>query len=265
MPESLSSRQWPFPAIARPNVRVVSLDEQAVWLAAGWADLRASPGVSLAYGALFVAAGYAVSLGLLHLGLGSLILPLLGAFLLVGPFAAVGLYEISRGRERGEAVGLAQALRAWNRNGPQIAGFGLMLMLAVLAWVQIALLLFMLFFHAGPPPLEHFLSALLTAPQAPLFLLLGTVVGGALAALVFTVSAVSLPLLMDREDVGVAAAIATSIDAVARNWRVMIGWAAVIALLIGLGLATFFIGLAVTLPLAGHASWHAYRGLVSRQ
>jgi uncharacterized membrane protein len=89
----------------------------------------------------------------------------------------------------------------------------------------------------------------------------GTAVGAVLAAIAFAISAVSIPLILDR-DVGAFAAMATSVSAVVVNWRVMIGWAALIALFGAVGLASFYIGLAVILPLIGHASWHAYRDLV---
>ena len=92
----------------------------------------------------------------------------------------------------------------------------------------------------------------------------GTAVGGALAVVVFAISAVALPLLLER-DAGVLRAIITSVAAVMKNWRVLIGWAALIVLFTAAGLVTFYIGLAVTLPLIGHASWHAYRDLVSTE
>jgi uncharacterized membrane protein len=138
---------------------------------------------------------------------------------------------------------------------------GLVLLLIMFVWVESAILLFALFFNAAPPPLEGFVgSVLLSLDNAP-FLVLGSAIGGVLAAVAFTVSVVSLPMLMDR-NVSTATAIATSVAAVKANWQVMIGWAAMIALITGVGIATFFVGLAVALPLIGHASWHAYRGLV---
>jgi uncharacterized membrane protein len=93
------------------------------------------------------------------------------------------------------------------------------------------------------------------------FLVVGTIVGGIFAALAFALSAVSIPLILDR-DVGALAAMATSVSAVLTNWRVMIGWAALIALFGAAGLVSFYIGLGVTLPLIGYATWHAYRDLV---
>jgi uncharacterized membrane protein len=93
------------------------------------------------------------------------------------------------------------------------------------------------------------------------FLIVGIAVGGVLAAFVFAMTAVAIPALLDR-DIGVLSAIVTSFAAVLKNWRIMIGWGALIVVFTTAGLVTFYLGLAVTLPLVGHASWHAYRGLV---
>jgi uncharacterized membrane protein len=119
----------------------------------------------------------------------------------------------------------------------------------------------MLFFHEDTPSLDHFLYDILTAPEAVAFLLVGTAVGYVIASIVFAISAVSIPLLLDR-DVPVLVAIATSVVAVRENWLVMFGWAATIVFLVGLGFASFFLGLAVTLPLVAFGTWHAYRDIV---
>lgn len=245
----------------RPQIRQVTVDESSRWLASGWADLLANRRISVGYGLIFVIAAWLLFGGLGWLGLDSLILPLAGGFLLVGPVAAVGLYEISHRREQGLPVSLGAALGAWRRNPTQIGMMGVLLLLAFIVWLQVALLIFAAFFGAGPPTLQGFLAEAVVSPFAVPFLMVGTVAGAVLAAIVFAISAVSLPMLVDREAT-VAEAVATSLRAVGANWRVMTGWAAMIALIGAVGLATFFIGLAVALPLLGHASWHAYRALV---
>jgi uncharacterized membrane protein len=140
---------------------------------------------------------------------------------------------------------------------------GLVLMLFLLAWIRLAFLIFALFFGATPPSWEHLVTTLLFTTDGIPFLVVGIAVGGALAAFVFAMSAVAIPALLDR-DIGALGAVATSVAAVVQNWRVMIGWGALIVLFTAAGLVTFYVGLAVTLPLVGHASWHAYRGLVAR-
>jgi uncharacterized membrane protein len=138
---------------------------------------------------------------------------------------------------------------------------GLVLMLFLLAWIRIAFLIFALFFGAQPPSWDHLITTLFFTTDGIPFLIVGTAAGGVLAVVAFAISAVAMPLLLDR-DVGVLRAMATSAAAVARNWRVLIGWAALIVLFTAAGLVTAYVGLAVTLPLIGHASWHAYRDLV---
>ena len=109
---------------------------------------------------------------------------------------------------------------------------------------------------------EAFLERVLLSSQSLPFLITGTLTGAALAVVAFAISAVAVPMLMDR-DVNVVTAIVTSVAAVRRNWQAMALWAAIVAFFTLLGLATFCIGLAVTLPLISHATWHAYRDLVA--
>jgi uncharacterized membrane protein len=139
---------------------------------------------------------------------------------------------------------------------------GVALMIAYLAWVELALVLLVLFLGGGglPPP-EAFVSALLFTPQGLGLLVTGTIVGGLLALLVYAATAVSIPLLMTR-DVDVVTAVSTSLSAVVTNPKPMLLWAALIAAMIGVGIATFLLGLIVAFPLIGHATWHAYREVV---
>lgn len=242
-------------------VRQVSVEAPSLWLIAAWRDFRRAPFLSIGYGALFVLAGYVILLGLHNVGLASLIPTAVAGFFLVAPILAVGLYEVSRRIETGDSPSFATSLSALGRNSGALAAVGLVLTLFLAAWVQVALLIFMLFFHQQPPALDHFLTGILTSPEAVPFLVVGTAVGYAIASVVFAISAVSIPLLLDR-NVPALVAIATSIAAVRANWLVMLGWAATIVVLVGAGIATFFIGLAVTVPLTAYATWHAYRTLV---
>ncbi len=245
-----------------PRLRRMAPDAPGRWLERGFADARAHPWIGLAYGLAFAGVGWLLALGLARAGMGSLVLPLAGGFLLVAPVAASGLTEVSRRRERGLEVTLPATLAAMGRNR-QLADLGLVLLLIFLAWIQVAMVLFALFFGTRPPALGALAAEVLAAPQGVLFLAAGTVAGAALAALAFAVSAVAIPMLLDR-DVSALAAIRTSLAAVWLNRKIMVGWAATLATLGGLGLAFLFVGLAVTLPIAAHAGWHAYRDLVER-
>jgi uncharacterized membrane protein len=252
-------------ASAAPSyaVREVPFDAPYGWLAAGWHDMWHFPQVSLAYGAFFVVAGLLLVVGLTQVGLQLLILVLAGGFILVGPMLAAGLYDTSRRLEKGEPVSLASTLGAgFYGGGLQLAHLGLLLMLIYLAWVEIALLLFMLFLGPQPmPPLDTFVSNLLLTPRGLGLLIVGTGVGMALAATVFAISAVAVPLLM-VERVDVVTAALTSIRACRKNPKAMALWAALIAGAMLLGLVTLFFGLVITFPLIGHATWHAFRDLV---
>jgi uncharacterized membrane protein len=242
-------------------VRRVGVEEPWAWLTAGWRDLSRVPLVSLTYGGAFVVASFLLTLGLWVFGLFYLVLPLAAGFMLIGPVLAVGLYDVSRRLEQGRAVTLADTLAAWQTHRGPIATMGLMLMLLLLAWVYLAFLIFALFFGPAPPSWEHLVTTLLFSIDGIPFLIVGIAVGGALAVFVFAMTAVAIPALLDR-DIGVLSAILTSFAAVLQNWRVMIGWGALIVLFTAAGIVTFYLGLAVTLPLVGHASWHAYRSLV---
>jgi uncharacterized membrane protein len=261
MPRPLQTPDVALVLDEAPRARRVSAERSATWLARGWADLLAHPGIGLTYGAVFAAVGWLLTVGLVSVGLGSLILPLAAGFMLVAPLAAVGLYEVSRRRERGEAVTFAAALSAVARNGEQIADFGLVLMLFFCAWFELAMLLFAAFFGGKPPELGHFMSQVVLSADGFPFMLTGTLIGGVLAALAFALSVATMPMLLDRE-VTVLAAMRTSLRAVWVNRLNMVGWAATLAVLGFIGMAALFIGLAVTLPVAAHASWHAYRDLV---
>jgi uncharacterized membrane protein len=243
-------------------IREVPFDSPYSWLAAGWRDMWRVPRVSLTYGAIFAVAGLLLAVGLTQVGLQSLILVLAGGFILVGPMLAAGLYETSRRLEKSEPVSLASTLRAGFFGRGQLVYMGLLLMLIFLAWVEIALLLFMLFLGPQPmPPLEAFISDLLLTPRGLGLLIVGTGVGTALAATVYAISAVSVPLLM-VERVDVVTATLTSIVACRKNPKAMALWAVLIGGMMLLGFVTLFFGLVVTFPLIGHATWHAFRDLV---
>ena len=242
-------------------VRRVGVEEPWIWLTAGWRDLSRAPMVSLTYGAAFVIVSFLLTLGLWLFGWFYLVLPLAAGFMLLGPVVAVGLYEVSRRLEQGQTVTLADTLAAWRNHRGPIATMGLLLMLFLLAWIWLSFLIFALFFGPAPPSWEHLVTTLLFTTDGIPFLIVGLAVGGVLATFVFSMTAVAIPALLDR-DIGVLSAILTSFAAVFRNWRLMIGWGALIVVFTAAGLVTFYLGLAVTLPLVGHASWHAYRSLV---
>ena len=190
-----------------------------------------------------------------------LILPLTAGFMFTAPVLAVGLYEGSRRHERGQPVGLGATRAALGRNPTQIAFMGALLMLFLYGWLRVATLLFALFFSMNLPPLGQFLSTAFLAPENLDFALTGTGIGAIMAAIVFGLSAVSLPMLVDRPVDAITAAI-TSMRACCANPVTMALWAGVIVALTLVAAAPGFLGFIVVLPVVGHATWHAYRDLV---
>jgi uncharacterized membrane protein len=247
------------------SINKIPLDRPWTWLAKGFADLRKAPAISLGYGILFTLAGYALVASLWALGWIYLTLPLAAGFLIVGPLFAVGLYEVSRRLQNGEPVGFGDAISAWQRNSGQIGLMGIALLLLMFAWIRLAAMIFMLFFGLEPPSLETLVQQTVLSADALPFLVTGTAVGALLAGLAFSISVISIPLLLDRPEANVVTAITTSIDAVKTNLGPMLFWGVLIVLFVGAGLVTLLLGLVITLPLIGHASWHAYRDLTGKE
>jgi uncharacterized membrane protein len=240
----------------------VLFDAPWAWLAAGWRDLWRAPHVSLAYGAAFSLMSAGLTLALSSRGLEALVLSLGGGFLLIGPIAAIGLYETSRLLENGHHVTLRAVVRAGLRAPGQLGFFGAILAFAFFVWLQLAFLLLMLFLGGRPvPPASEFVPTLLFTPHGLGLLVTGTMLGAIIAFIVFAISAISVPLLMTRR-IDAVTAMAVSVAAVRLNPKAMMLWAGLIAGFMALGIATLFAGLVVMFPLIGHATWHAHRDLV---
>jgi uncharacterized membrane protein len=256
----------PKPALGaeqpRFRVRRVPLDAPWEWLSLGWRDLCAAPSVSLAYGAFFTAMAWIILLVLSQLEAKSLV-PVLGAgFLLIAPLLAAGLYEISRRLEKHEPVTLRAVFDTCAPALARVAFFGIALFFAFFLWVELSFVLLALFLGgAALPDPSEFMQKLLFTNAGLGLLFAGTLTGGMLAAMVFSVASVAVPLLLVK-DVDPATAMATSVRATSLNSGAMLLWAALITGFMALGLATLFVGLIIIFPLLGHATWHAFRALV---
>lgn len=244
-----------------PKIREVDALRPLDWLARGFADFHALPLASAFYGLCFAAMGvlllvvfrYAVDYtSTLAMG-----------FMLMGPFLAIGLYDLSRRRERGErtAGAFARSLVAWRENTGGIGVYVLILTIAFLVWARASMVSFALFESGAMPTWEAFFGQLMALKNLA-FVGAFFGVGLVFAALVFAFSVVSIPFLLDRRADAVTAA-ATSVIALVRNPAAMAVWAFLIVFLVGVGLATLYVGLIVTGPVIGHATWHAYRDLVA--
>ena len=246
-----------------PRIRELSVHQPFRWLERGARDIYVAPNASLAHGLAMTVGGWIIMLlGWQQL---AVMAGAFSAFLLVAPVLATGLYEISRRIERGQdEVTLLQALSAWSRGGWVAWRMGLLLASIGLGWVAISTWALTVM---APDPVEglrSFFSAKVlhaaAGDQRGLVFWLWLMGGGMLAALVFAISVVSLPLLIDRE-IGVREAITVSVEGVSTNPGVMCLWAVVIMLCTVIGIVTL-VGLLVILPIVGHASWHAYTDMV---
>ncbi len=242
-----------------PQVREVAAGEVVGWVRRGWDDLRAAPAASLFYGAVLAAMGYVLGR---FVGAAAYELALVTGFLLVGPFLAMGLYDISRRRERGETVLLALTLAAWKRNLPAIGFYAVILALLMAVWIRVSVVVVALFFEGGMPTVETIVHDILGSENGLFFLLAYGAAGAGFALLVFATSVVSLPMLLDREKMDTLTAMIVSFNAVRTSFGAMLLWGAIIVALTAIGFATYYVGLIVALPVIGHGTWHAYRTVV---
>jgi uncharacterized membrane protein len=245
--------------IDTPGIRKVPAGRPFVWLKQGLADMARTPGASLTYGVAFAAVGALIVW--LAWGRGHIAPAMTTGFLLVGPFFAGVLYDLSRQLERGGPVDTVSALHSWQRNAGSISLFGLLLALTLIMWERMSAVIFALFYGGRVPDLRNFVGDVLLSGQYNELLVAYFGVGGLIAIAVYAFSAVSLPMMLDR-DVDIATAIVTSVQCVARNPAAMLLWAVIIVALMAIGFATWMVGLVLVFPWLGHASWHAYRDLV---
>jgi uncharacterized membrane protein len=246
----------------QPRIRRVPVDRPWVWLVAGWRDLIACPALALACGLVPVIAGWLTIALLVWFDMPYLVLPLGAGFFFVGPFLAVGLYEISRRREAALPLDAASVFGAWRRNPDQLALMGALLLFIHLVWMRVAQLLFAVFEWRSMPSWDRFADLLWFSSRSLPFLVAGIACGAVLAVIVFAIGAFAIPYLLDRREANLFEAIATSVAAVRVNPQAMALWAALIGILVAAGMVPGLIGLAVVVPVIGHATWHAYRDIV---
>lgn len=243
---------------AQPRVRQVPTMRPIAWLALGWRDFLYSLGPSALHGVLVTAGGYVI------LAFTMKFWPLLpgafSGFVLVGPILATGLYEMSRVRGLGREPTLADAIAAWRRGTRPLVCLGMLLLAAATAWVVASALLFRMFVSrpiAGP--VDFLRYAVLDQGAVPFMLWM--VLGGLGTALVFALTAVSPPLLLERR-IGLKAALLASARAVGDNPAALGVWAAIIMVSTAVSIATGLAGFVFSIPVLGHATWHAYRDLL---
>jgi uncharacterized membrane protein len=246
-----------------PVVRRIAAADIAEALSAGLRDFQALPLYGLAFGALYAGGGILIVLCLTAFGMVYLAYPLAAGFAMLGPFVATGLYEVSRRREAGQAVSIGGVWASVRARG-EIGWMAFVTLFVFVIWMyQVRLLIALLLgLNASFSSLREFITVVLTTNEGLLFLAIGNAVGAALSLVLFSLTVVSFPLLLDR-DVDFVTAMVTSVRAVVTSPLPMIGWAAVIVILLAVSAVPWFLGLLVTLPVLGHATWHLYRRIIA--
>lgn len=248
-------------------INSMDMSSPGKWLKAGWGDLKATPVASLSYGALFAVLG--MLLVYAYSNSSHLVFAITTGFLLLGPFLAVGLYAISRNSQDlvkcETKMSFFRGIKAGCGNPDCIAMYALMLGIITIAWVRLSAILAAIFFNSALLT-SHDMSVmeLLYSDNSIGFLTLYIAIGFIIAAFVFSISVISIPMIMDKEMDCITTSI-TSFKAVMKNKMPMLYWAVLIVVFTGIGMATLGVGLIVTMPLIGHASWHAYKDLISTE
>ncbi len=246
-------------APSAPVIRHIGFSDLRYAFAQGWRDYRAAPIFGLVIGGVFVAGGILIYFLLTAWESSWLILPIAVGFPLVGPFVVVGLYEVSHQLEDGNTPNWSGVLgRIFRQKDRQIPSIAFIVTFFFGIWFYLAHLVFALFF--GLSAMTNISSSyeVLFSQQGLIMLAVGSVVGGVLAFVLYSISVVSFPLLVDRE-VDFVTGMITSFSAVLQNFWPMIFWAALIGALTVIAMVPLFLGLLIVLPVLGHATWHLYR------
>lgn len=225
-------------------------------LAAGWRDFAAYPAFGLFFAAFYAVGGAVLVYGLIRLGEGAWSIPVIAGFPIIAPFAAVGLYEVSRRRQTGLPIDWRSILWALRGRGDdQVLMVAGIVFVAFSFWMILAHGIFAIFMAESGIGAENI--EMLLDPVAIAMLLVGSLVGAVFAFALYAITVMSLPMLCDR-DVDFITAIIVSLGTIRSNKAVMLGWAAIIAGTLFLAMLPGFLGLFVVLPVLGHATWHLY-------
>ena len=244
-------------------VRKIELSDLRDALRLGWEDFKAIPTHAVVLCLIYPVLGFVIFRTVLGHSLLPLLFPLAAGFTLIGPFAGLGLYELSRRRERGEepsAMDAMHVLRAPSFGA--ILGLGVFLLVLFGTWIAAADAIYVATFgYASAASIPDFATRVLTTPEGWTLIIVGCGVGFVFAVAALCISVVSFPLMLDRHATAIDA-VRTSLRAVRMNPFPMAVWGLIVAALLALGSLPFFVGLCVVLPVLGHASWHLYRKVV---
>jgi uncharacterized membrane protein len=249
--------------VAFPTVRRIGFRDLGQALALGWRDFWQHPSHLAFLGLIYPMAGVAIALWTSGANGWPLLFPLVSGFALIGPIAALPIYEMSRRQELGLNTHWRAAFGVLRSPAmPSIIAVGLYLLALFTVWLLIAQFLYESLFGPGSPPtLMAFANEVFGTPQGQTLMIWGNLIGFCFAAVVLASTVISIPLLLDR-DSGAAIAIYTSIRATLRNPIAIAAWGLIVAVLLVIGSLPFLGGLAIVVPVLGHATWHLYRRVV---
>lgn len=254
------------PPSSLPGIHQVSTDNPWTWLAAGWGDFVKAPVISLAYGFIVSLIMWVAFYVLQTSDFYASALALVAGFVFIGPLLAVGLYEISHRLEQRLPVSLSDTRRAWRRNTKAVLAIGLVMLLMYLGWfilsAQTTMLIYAVIGDAGPVIWTTVdWQTFVLSVRLPMIMTFG-IIGSIAVSITYVITVVSVPMLIDKEDMDTITAIVTSIHTVRKNPAPMILWAGLIAVFTGVAVAPLFLGLVIVFPLLAYSSWHAYRDLI---
>src|SRR5438309_10081266 len=246
-----------------PIIRTIQLSDLREALRLGWEDFKAVPSHAIILCVIYPVLGLVLARTVLGYSVLPLLFPLAAGFALLGPFAALGLYELSSRRERGESATAWDAVEVLRSPSfGAMLGLGTLLLALFVTWVATAQEIYVAAFgYQGVTGVSEFATRVLTTPQGWWLIVVGCGVGFVFALVALCISVVSFPLMLDRH-AGAGEAMVTSLRAMAQNPVPMAAWGLIVAVLLVAGSLPFFIGLTVVIPLLGHATWHLYREVI---
>ena len=244
-------------------IRKIGLSDLSNALRLGWEDFKAVPSHAIILCVIYPVLGLVLFRMVLGYSVLPLLFPLAAGFTLIGPFAALDLYELSRRRDRGEEAAAWDAMHVLRAPSfGAMLGLGTLLLALFVTWIAAADAIYIATFgHAPAASIPDFAARVLTTPEGWSLIIVGCGVGFLFAVVALCVSVVSFPLMLDRHATAIDA-IRTSLRAVMKNPFAMAAWGLIVAVLLVIGSLPFFVGLAVVLPVLGHATWHLYRKVV---
>lgn len=246
-----------------PAVAALSVSDMHQCLFEGMSDFARAPVYGIFFGAVFALAGLAIVAALTWWQIPWLIYPFAIGFPLIGPFAAAGLYEVSRRLETGQPLSWGTVLPVvWAQRGRELSWMAFVMLFVFWIWMyQIRLLVALFLGRLSFSTLDRFLTIVFTTTEGWIFLAVGHVVGAAISLGLFSITVISIPLLMER-NIDFVTAMITSIKTVAASPAVLLGWGVVVTVSMLVACVPFFLGLLVVLPVLGHTTWHIYRRAV---